>query len=591
MHGPLSIETLSDALLVLGAAGIVIPAFARLKISPVIGFILVGIAVGPFGLGQWAATYPWLEYFTISDPSAMAPYAEFGIILLLFSIGLELSFKRLWQMRRRVFGIGAAELIGGGVVLALALTIAGEQWAAALGLGFALTLSSTALVLPISGTSGRVGQNAFAMLLFEDLALVPIIFVLGAMAPTVGSDAVGSLVTTLWQGGATIAAMALGGWFLLPRLFAQAARAKNPELFLAASLLVVIAAALATTSVGLSPIVGALLAGLLIAETDYSAEVEGIIAPFKGLALGIFLLTVGMQVNLSAIAADWQRVLFAVVGVIAIKAVVTGLLLNWAKVRRGTAAEVGVLMASPSETTLIVLAAAVQAQVIGVDTAAFWQVVTAIGLTITPLLAAAGHAIARRIDLASTQETDDADGTPVVLIIGFGRVGQVIADLLKAHGRRYVAIEADVDAVARARKRGYNVRYGDAGRTQFLERIKGFTLSAIVMTMDDKAQQLRLLRRLRELYPDLPIVTRARDSNDAAALYAAGANDAVPEALEGSLQMAEAVLVDIGVAAGPVIASVHEHRAEVRREIMSEAALDAPPRPRQAVRRPASDTD
>lgn len=586
MAGELTLSpVLSDALLVLGAAGVVIPAFARLRISPVIGFILVGIAVGPFGLGQWADAYPWLAYVTISDPAAMAPYAEFGIILLLFSIGLELSFKRLWQMRRRVFGIGAAELFGGGIVLALALAIAGHQWTAALGLGVALTLSSTALVLPISGTSGRVGQNAFAMLLFEDLALVPIIFVLGAMAPTVGGQGVQSLVTTLWQGGATVAGMALAGWFLLPRLFAQAARAKNPELFLAASLLVVIAAALATTSVGLSPIVGALLAGLLIAETDYSVEVEGIIAPFKGLALGIFLLTVGMQVNLAAIAADWSRILMAVAGVIAIKAVVTSLLLQWAKVPRGTAAEVGVLMASPSETTLIVLAAAVQAQVIDTQTAAFWQVVTAIGLTITPLLAAAGHAIARRIDLTATRESDAAPGEPVVLIIGFGRVGQVIADLLHAHQRAYIAIEADVDSVARARKRGYSVRFGDAGRSQFLERIGGLTLSAIVMTMADRAQQLRLLKKLRQIYPDLPIVTRARDSRDAAALYAAGANDAVPEALEGSLQMAEAVLVDIGVAVGPVIASVHDHRAAVRRTIMDDAEMDEPPRTRHAVRR------
>ena len=315
MHGGLSLTSLSDALVILGAAGIVIPAFARLRVSPVIGFILVGIAVGPHGLGTLVADYPWLFYITITDEAAIAPFAEFGIILLLFSIGLELSFRRLWALRAKVFGIGAGELFGGGIAIAAALMLFGEGFASALGLGFALTLSSTALVLPISGTTGRVGQNAFSMLLFEDLAIVPIIFILAALAPSPSGDAVGDLVTVLWQSLAMVAALALVGWFALPRLFAQAARAKNPELFLAASLLVVIVASLATASVGLSPIVGALLAGLMIAETEYHNEVEAIIAPFKGLALGVFLITVGMSVDLASIAANWPVVLSAVIGV------------------------------------------------------------------------------------------------------------------------------------------------------------------------------------------------------------------------------------------------------------------------------------
>lgn len=585
MELSLANTTLSDALVILGAAGIVIPAFARLRISPVIGFILVGIAVGPHGLGALVDRFPWLYHITITNGDAIEPFAEFGIVLLLFSIGLELSFRRLWSMRKRVFGIGASELVFGALAITAALILFGEAPLSALGLGFALTLSSTALVLPIAGTQGRVGQNAFAMLLFEDLALVPIIFVLGALAPTVGGDAVGTFLTTLWQSVAMVVALALVGWFLLPRLFAQAARAKNSELFLAASLLVVIAAALATTSVGLSPIVGALLAGLMISETDYHGEVEAIIDPFKGLALGVFLITVGMSVDLAAIVADWPTVLLAVVGVILIKATVTGLLLRLAKVRRGTAAEVGLLMASPSETTLIVLGAAVQAGVVAVDTAAFWQIVTAIGLTVTPLLANIGHRIARRIDLAGLQESRDTHGAPVVLIIGFGRVGQVIATMLDRHDRPYLAVEADVDSVARARAHGFNVSFADASRPRFLDHYVGQPLSAIVLTMDDPVQQLHLTRRLRERYPDLPIVTRARDAVDAAALYTAGANDAVPEALEGSLQMAEAVLTDIGVAVGPVIASIHEHRAEVRRAIMERGELDAEPRIRHAVRR------
>ncbi|MCU0729786.1 MAG: cation:proton antiporter [Sphingopyxis sp.] len=588
-HLSLANTALSDALVILGAAGIVIPAFARLRISPIIGFILVGIACGPFGLGQLVPVYPWLAYVTISDASAIQPFAEFGIILLLFSIGLELSFRRLWALRRKVFGIGIGELVGGGIALALALWFAGFGWQAALGLGFALTLSSTALVLPITGTKGRVGQTAFSMLLLEDLALVPIIFVLGALAPIAAGASTGpgldSLFTTIWQGVLVMLAMGLLGWLLLPRLFAQAARAKNPEIFLAASLLVVIAAALATTSVGLSPIVGALLAGLMISETDYHAEVEAITAPFKGLALGVFLITVGMSVNIAVIIANWQDFALAVIGVIAIKAVVTGLLLRAAGVDRATSAEISLLMASPSEMTLIVLGAAVQAGVISMGTASFWQIVTAIGLTITPLLAKAGHSIARRITIAGVEELPESDGTPTTLIVGFGRVGQVIADLLSEHGRQYLAVEADVDSVARARRRGYLVRYADAARGGFIETLGRYPLEAIVLTMDDPVQQLALTQALRRAFPALPIITRARDVSSASALYRAGASDAVPEALEGSLQMAEAVLTDIGVAVGPVIASIHDHRAQVRRTIIDHGDMAADVRVPLSTRR------
>ena len=590
MSGPLYSQAMHDSLIILGAAGLVIPAFARLRVSPVIGFILVGIAVGPFGLARLVPDYPWLSYITISDSKVIAPFAELGIILLLFSIGLELSFKRLWSMRKRVFGIGSGELFCGGLAIALVLWLFGHSWMAAMGLGLALTLSSTALVLPIAGTSGRVGQNAFAMLLFEDLALVPIIFLLGALAPMPNDDQFGSLSTILLTGGITISILVIGGWFLLPILFAQAARAKNPELFLAASLLVVIAASLATANAGLSPIVGALIAGLLIAETDYHTEVEGIIAPFRGLALGVFLLTVGMQVDLLAIARDWPQLFGAIIGVILIKATVTALLLRWAGVPRGTAAEIGLLMGSPSETTLIVLTTAVHAGIVASSTAAFWQIATAIGLTITPLLARLGRSVARRLDRVGHDAPPPADDKPSVLIIGFGRVGRVIADMLTEHDRAYIAVEADVDAVSRGRNRGYNVQFGDAARARFLERFTETTLSAVVLTMDDPAQQLRLVKRLRARYPTIPIVTRARDTADATALYRAGASDAVPEALEGSLQMAEAVLVDVGVAVGPVIASVHDMRARVRYAIKDDADLDALPRARTAPRRnsPAS---
>ncbi|MFL0585701.1 cation:proton antiporter [Sphingomonas olei] len=574
----------SDALVVLGAAGLVIPAFARFKISPVIGFILVGLLVGPAGLGTQIDRAPWLYYVTISDPEFVRPFAEFGIILLLFSIGLELSFRRLWAMRRLVFGIGPAELLGSALIVGITLHYVGQSWPGAIGLGLALALSSTALVLPLVGSVSAVGRGAFAMLLFEDLALVPIIFALGALAPSAGEGGWVNIGMVALRGGLTVVAMYVAGRLILPRLFGQAARTKSPELFLAASLLVVIVASVATTAAGLSPIVGALLAGLLIAETEYHTEVEVITAPFKGLALGVFLITVGMSLDLRLITQNWDELLLAVAAVVTIKAIVTYLLLRVANVGRGVAAETGLLMGSPSETTLIVLATAAQAQLIQLSTAAFWQTVTAIGLTITPLLAFAGRVISRRIEgRGETLDEPPQDGKRAV-IIGFGRVGQLVAELLAVHDQPYLAVEANIDAVKAGRAAGHPIIFGDVVRSQFVDRLDLPNARALILTMDDPPLSVRLARRIRALAPDLPIIARARDAAHAAELYRAGVTDAVPETLESSLQLSEAVLVDLGVAIGPVIASIHEKRDELRQSIREQAELSREPRIRRLPR-------
>ncbi len=570
----------SDALVILGAAGLVIPAFARLRITPVIGFILVGVLVGPFGLGTLVKDYSWLSWITISDQQAIAPFAELGIILLLFSIGLELSFGRLWAMRKPLLGFGSSELVGSAVIIGAALWIVGETPGASFGLGLALALSSTALVLPIAGTSSAVGRLALAMLLFEDLALVPIIFLLGAIGP-MAAGGLGGLAQVIGFGALTVILLLVLGRWLIPPLFAQAARTKSPELFLSASLLIVILASLATAIAGLSPIVGALVAGLLIAETKYRGEVETATAPFRGLALGVFLITVGMSVDLEMILDNLPGLAAAVVGVVLIKSVVTTGLLRIGGVPRGVATETGLLMAAPSETTLIVLAAAAQAQLIASETAAFWQVVTAIGLTITPLLARIGHSVARRIEWRHDVKRDTAP-TPTIepqtILIGFGRVGRLVAEMLEVHDRPYVALEADVDLVTIARREGKPVKFGDAARPATLARLDLEGASAVVLTMDDPVQAVRLTANLRKRFPTLTIVARARDTDHAAELYRAGATDAVPETLESSLQLSEAVLIDLGVAMGPVIASIHEKRDELRAMIREAGELDDLPR-------------
>ena len=581
MAAELQTEGISNALVILGAAGIVIPAFARFRITPIIGFILVGILVGPMGLGALAAQHEWLEWVTIDDAEEIRQIGDYGIILLLFSIGLELSFRRLWSMRKLVFGVGAAELLGSGIIIGLALSLFGYSPTAAFGIGIALALSSTALVLPISGTKSAVGRSALAMLLFEDVAIVPIIFILGAMAPYAATEGWEGLWSTVWQGAAVIVTMLILGRLLLPRLFGQAARTKSPELFLAASLLVVILSSLATGAVGLSPIVGALIAGLLIAETNYQSEVEVITAPFKGLALGVFLISIGMQIDLGFVAENWASLFAAIAGVIVVKSVVTGALLKLAGARTGTATEAGVLMASPSETTLIVLGAASAAQLISPDNANFWQVATAIGLTITPILARIGHDMARRIEMRGSDDVVSESmekNEPRTVIIGFGRVGRLIAQMLKAHDQPYVAVESDIDAVAMGLRDGYTILFGDISRPETLDKLQLGHAKALVLTMDEPVLAERTVKRVRGWLPNLKIVARARDAEHAARLYKAGASDAVPETLESSLQLSEAVLVDLGIPMGPVVASVHEKREEFRKIIMDVSTSDETPR-------------
>lgn len=571
MAGELGGQGLHDALVILGAAGVIIPAFARIRISPVIGFILVGAAVGPVGLGALAGDHPWLSAITITDSERIDPFAEIGILMLLFGIGLELSFRRLWAMRRKVIGLGGAQMLVTGLLLSCGLMLLGalEPLPAAV-LGLALAMSSTALVMPLAGTASATGQAALAILLLQDLSLVPLLLLLDAKSSP------NAWLAVLAGGVVMIAALLLAGRFLLPRLFAQAARTKSPELFLAISLLVLMLASLATGSVGLGAVAGALIAGLLIAETDYHAEVEVITAPLRGLALGVFLITVGMRLDLAELFAGWPQLLGATIAVLAIKAAVIFALLRWRKSRASTAVETGLLMASPSELTLIVLASAVAAGVLGPEVAAFWTLVTALGLTLTPLLAAAGKRMARRIDpQALASGASQTKG--VTLIFGFGRVGRVVADMLHEHGRPYLAVDGDIDCVAAAREVGYKVIFGDVARGDAVERFGLCDAAALVLTMDDPVLTVRLSGEVRSACPSLSIVARARDGVHAAQLYKAGATDAVPETMEGSLQISEAVLVDVGVAMGPVIASIHEKRSQLRAEIREAGELEMEP--------------
>nr|AAD53923.1 glutathione-regulated potassium efflux system protein [Zymomonas mobilis subsp. mobilis ZM4 = ATCC 31821] len=566
----------SDSLVILGAAGLIIPAFARFRISPVIGFILAGAVLGPKALGSLVTEYPWLKHITISDPDGIEPFADFGIVLMLFSIGIELSFKRLWAMRQAVFGLGTGKLLGCGFLIGAGLYALGENWAGAIGMGTGSQRIVNRFGAASSGNNGTCRKKPFAILLFEDLALVPIIF---ALVPwhLMGKIIAGTdLIATIWQGGATVIAILVLGRFALPTLFAQAARTKSAEVFLSISLLVVILASVATSAMGLSPIVGALTAGLLIAETDYHVEVEMVILPFQRLALGVFLLTVGMSLDLRLIMANWQALALGVAGVVLVKTLVTSTLLRLSHVRLATAVESCLLMSAPSETTLVILATARQAQLIMPSTAAFWEIVTAIGLTITPHLAKISHKVSLKLTLREHNLTLPSNEEPIediqnhTIVAGIGRVGKVIADVLTSEKKPYLAIDSDIDLVINAKRDGYHATFGDISNPVFIQQL-GNKINAVVLAINDPVSMVNVVHRLHTIYPDLTIIARASDSRHAAQLFRAGATDIVAETLESSLRLAEATLISLGVSTGHAVAAIHDKRASMRENVLKAA--------------------
>ncbi|HEX2940351.1 MAG TPA: cation:proton antiporter [Rhodopila sp.] len=567
-----------QALVVLGAAGIVIPLFHRLRISPVLGFMLVGIVVGPSGLTSLAPRMPTVSAITLADPASIAPIAELGVALLLFMIGLELSTERLWLMRRLVFGLGVLQVGLCTAALAAGAILSGQNQTAAVVIGLAWAMSSTAVVIQVLAEEKRlnaaVGRAGFAILLFQDLAVVPILFGLGALGPGhIGSAT--ELVRAVGQAVLAVAVIVALGRLVLRPLFRSVARTQSAELFVAACLLVVIATGLGTAVAGLSMPLGALIGGLLLAGTEYRRQVEVTIAPFKGLFVGVFLISIGMSLDIGVVTAHPLQVFGAAGGLVLIKVLIVSALargfgLNWAN-----GLYIGLLLGPGGEFGFVIVSSAVAGHLLVPEVASVVLFVTTLTMASIPLLSMLGNRLEPR--LASKQTLDPAllvpetPSLPRVIIAGFGRVGQTVATMLEVHKVMYVAIDRDPDRVVRQRAQGKPVYYGDMTQLELLRRVHLDTARALVVTLDNTQAADELVARARAERPDLLIIARARDASHAAHLYRAGASDAVPETIEASLQLSEAVLVDVGVAMGPVIASIHEKRAELQTAIKAMA--------------------
>jgi monovalent cation:H+ antiporter-2, CPA2 family len=569
-----------EALIVLGAAGVVIPLFHRLRVSSVLGFMLVGIVVGPYGLASLAPRLPWLSVITIADGDSIEPIARLGVVLLLFMIGLELSFERLRVMRRLVFGLGGLQLGVCATAVGGIAALAGYGRVSAVVIGFALAMSSTAVVVQVLAEEKRLntptGRASFAVLLFQDLAVVPILFALAALGP--GAHAASAMGFGLAVGQALLSVVAIVvlGRLVLRPLFRSVARTHSAELFVAACLLVVMTTGLLTEAAGLSMALGALIGGLLLAGTEYRRQVEVTIEPFKGLFVGVFLISIGMSLDIRTLGAHPFLVVGAGIGMVLLKVLIIAPLARVFGQTWADSLHAGLLLGPGGEFGFVIVSVAIGEQMLEPETARIVLFVTAMTMATIPLLSKLNAFVSPRlvpkvaVDPA-IMVPDDSGAPARVIIAGFGRVGQTVASMLEVHKVPYVAIDRDPDRVARQRKAGKLVYFGDMTQIELLRRLHLATATALVVTLDETAAADDLVVGARAERPDLLIVSRARDAGHAAHLYRIGASDAVPETIEASLQLSEAVLVDLGVPMGPVIASIHEKRADLQAAIKTMA--------------------
>lgn len=574
MEGHVQPGAYKDVVLFLATAGVVVPIFRQWRISPILGFLGAGVVLGPYGLGSLAHEVQWLGAFTIENPDELAQLAEFGVVFLLFAIGLELSWERLRSLRRYVFGLGALQVLLCLTATALAAYAVGQPPGAAIAIGAALALSSTAIVMPILAEQKRqhsmAGRATFSVLLFQDLAVAPILITLTLMGRRSDEPWSPTMLWSLLPAVLGMAALFLFGRILLRPMLRSVARAKSEELFVAACLLVVIGAGMVSALTGLSMALGAFVAGLLLAETEFRHEVQTRVEPFKGLLLGLFFISVGIGLNVPLLLERPLVILGSAIGLVTLNIAIVFGLARLFRLKTRSAIEAALLLAGAGEFAFVILGQAMDQGIVDRTVAQTALVAATLSMFSIPFLAQLSLRLGGR-KVAPTELPQEADGErpsdPRVLVVGYGRVGRLVGDMLKRHDLRWVAAELDPRLVEQGRRAGEQIYFGDAARAEFLMRCGLADAPALVVTMDDPEGVEAIVAVARELRPDLTIVARARDARHAQRLYDLGATDAVPETVEASLQLSEAVLVEIGVPMGLVIASIHERRDEFRKAL------------------------
>lgn len=579
MASALDMAAYKDGLIVLTTAAVIVPLVNRLKFSPILGFLAAGIVLGPKGLGALTTQFPYLDFVTVTGEKQITAIAELGIVFLLFLIGLELSPQRLLTMRRLVFGLGGLQILVSTAALGAILIQWGLSPGPAVIIGASLSLSSTAIVVELLSRSGRIstttGRASFAVLIAQDIAVVPLLFLVGVVGGEHNGPLWLALGLALGEGILAIVAIVIVGRVVLKPLFRLVAAPDNPEFFIAATILVAVGTGVASAIAGLSMALGAFVAGLVLAETEYRRAIEVAIEPFKSLLLGVFFFSVGMSIDPSAI---WHSPLLIVAGLcilIVVKAFIAFILARLFKISIASSLEAAFLLAPGGEFAFIVIAMALDVQLVKRDVAELLLTIVAVSMAALPFLAIAGRHMAKNFVRAALSPEaltkPPSDLMRRAIVVGHGRVGQVVCDMLDRHKVPYLATDRDAGLVTLWRQRGRDVFYGDASNPLFLKSCGIDQASAVIITIHVSSKVRDIVKATRALRDDIIIVARARDAAHARELYAAGVTDAVPETIEASLQLSEAALVDLGVPTGFVIASVHEKRDEFRHELQEAA--------------------
>ena len=563
-----------EFLIILGAAGLVIPLFVRLGINSILGFLLVGFLLSPDVLGSLTTPFPFLEAFVLTDQEAISSLGELGVVFLLFLIGLELSFERLVTMKRLVFGLGSLQVIFATTLISLTAFILAFTPAQSIVIGMALSLSSTAIVIQLYSDEKRLGsqsgRTSFAILLFQDLAVIPILLIVSVLGRESSGPVLQGIAIALGQAILAVGLIIGVGRFALRPLLRLVAGINSSDLFMAAVLLIAVGTGVLANYAGLSMALGAFIAGLTLAETEYRRAIEAVIEPFKGLLLGAFFLLVGLGIDLNGFIESPVQILAIAIAIIIAKTAVTYLFARLMKVNHAAALESSLLLGPCGEFAFVILSSAAALGIL--DRTMFSRLLLIVSLTMAaiPVLSILGKQLVRKSkklqgNSPETLVAPPEDDQPRIIVAGFGRVGHLIGSMLDEHKIPYIAVDADAALVTRERRAGFPVYYGDAANVEFLKKCGLADAKAIAITMDNPVRVDDVARAARAESADLKIIARARDERHAMRLYTAGVTEAVPETIESSLQLGESLLVEAGIPMGLVIASVHERRDTFRK--------------------------
>ena len=534
-------QLLEQVAIFLLTAVLVVPIFQRLKLGAVLGYLAAGMIIGPWGLGIIGAVESTLQF------------SEFGVVLLLFLIGLELEPRRLWTLRNSVFGLGGAQVTATGLLIGTLVLASGFSWQASLIIGFGCAMSSTALVMTSLAERGqlltRYGRESFAILLFQDLAVIPMLALLPLLSATPGQD------TGHWLGAgkgiAMIAVLIAGNRLLIRPALKFIAVNRSREVFTAAALLLVVGTALIMEEIGLSMSLGAFLAGVLLADSEFRHELEADIEPFKGLLMGLFFMSVGMSANLHLVWSAPLTLLALTLALMLTKFTVTYLVSRAAGANNNTAQRLAVALAQGGEFAFVLFAAATGLGVFGPETSQLLIMAVTISLLLAPLVMV-GHdrLITRWLNRTATPEYDviDGPGNPVI-IAGFGRVGQIVSRVLRMCGVPFTAIEVNYQQVDFVRRFGSKIYFGDATRLDLLQSAKTGEAKLFVLAIDDVEASLKTAALVRQHFPELPILARARNRAHYFQLRDLGIKMIYRETFLSSIAVAQQALLNLGFTA------------------------------------------